>query len=363
MAESAQGVSGKLSAGSQAVKDYGGKSHDSAMSVDELTKAIENHNQKQASTVSEAQTSIAMLGQYKTVIDECAGAGSVSASKQAQLEWALKGVNDACGTAYTSEQVLSGEYRNQQGEIKNTCAEIDKLIQKRQEEVRVKATQSGYSEAVENEIKMKHNLTDAQGEFNDKVKEYVKAGNSQVEAEQLAYAWEAQNGNKLKEATKAYKSAKKETESWATELAVASATCSDAGKAAQDFINKTDGFSTAAKKAGVPVISCMGCGNRTDPTKLEVCDLFETKNDPLARVMRRELRKRGITDLKVVCSTEPPVRPFREVQAEENRESQETASREADGKGRKKLPPGSVAFVPSVAGLIAASVAVRELLQ
>ena len=119
----------------------------------------------------------------------------------------------------------------------------------------------------------------------------------------------------------------------------------------------------AAKKAGVPVISCMGCGNRTDPTKLEVCDLFETKNDPLARVMRRELRKRGITDLKVVCSTEPPVRPFREVQAEENRESQETASREADGKGRKKLPPGSVAFVPSVAGLIAAAVAVRELLQ
>lgn len=258
MAESAQGVSGKLSAGSQAVKDYGGKSHDSAMSVDELTKAIENHNQKQASTVSEAQTSIAMLGQYKTVIDECAGAGSVSAGKQAQLEWALKGVNDACGTAYTSEQVLSGEYRNQQGEIKNTVAEIDKLIQKRQEEIRVKATQSGYSEAVENEIKMKHNLTDAQSEFNDKVKEYVKAGNSQVEAEQLAYAWEAQNGNKLKEATKAYKGAKKETESWATELAVASATCSDAGKAAQDFITKTDGFSTAAKKAGVDTQTMAG---------------------------------------------------------------------------------------------------------
>lgn len=258
MAESAQGVSGKLSAGSQAVKDYGGKSHDSAMSVDELTKAIENHNQKQASTVSEAQTSIAMLGQYKTVIDDCAGAGSVSADKQAQLEWALKGVNDACGTAYTSEQVLSGEYRNQQGEIKNTVDEIDKLIQKRQEEIRVKAMQSGYSEAVENEIKMKHNLTDAQQEFNDKVKEYVKAGSSQVEAEQLAYAWEAQNGNKLKEATKSYKSAKKETESWATELAVASATCSDAGKAAQDFITKTDGFSVAAKKAGVDTQTMAG---------------------------------------------------------------------------------------------------------
>lgn len=258
MASSADGLSSKLSAGGQAVSDFGGKSHDSAMSVDELTKSIQEHNRKQQATVSEAETSIAMLGQYKTVIDECAGAGQVNAEKQAQLEWALKGVNDACGTAYTSEQVLSGEYRNQQGEIKNTVDEIDKLIQKRQEEIRVKAMQSGYSEAVKKEIDLKHNLTDAQSEFNDKVKEYVKAGSSQVEAEQLAYAWEAQNGNKLKEATKAYKGAKKETESWATELAVASATCSDAGKAAQDFITKTDGFSTAAKKAGVDTQTMAG---------------------------------------------------------------------------------------------------------
>lgn len=258
MASSADGLSSKLSAGGQAVSDFGGKSHASAMSVDELTKSIQEHNQRQQATVSEAETSIAMLGQYKTVIDECAGAGSVSASKQAQLEWALKGVNDACGTAYTSEQVLSGEYRNQQGEIKNTCAEIDKLIQKRQEEVRVKATQSGYSEAIEEEIKKKHNLTAAQQEFNDKVKEYTKTTHDKTQAEQLAYAWEAQNGNKLQAATKAYKKAGKEVESWATELAVASATCSDAGKAAQDFITKTDGFSTAAKKAGVDTQTMAG---------------------------------------------------------------------------------------------------------
>lgn len=258
MAESAQGVSGKLSAGSQAVKDYGGKSHDSAMSVDELTKSIQEHNRKQQATVSEAQTSIAMLGQYKTVIDDCAGAGSVSASKQAQLEWALKGVNDACGTAYTSEQVLSGEYRNQQGEIKNTVAEIDKLIQKRQEEVRLKATQNAYSEAVEHEIKMKHNLAEAQQDFNDKVKDYVKDGYSAADATQLAYAWEAQNGNELQKAKKAYKGASKEVESWAQEMAIASASCSDAGKKAQDFIKTTDGFSAAAKKAGVDTQAMAG---------------------------------------------------------------------------------------------------------
>ena len=258
MAESAQGVSGKLSAGSQAVKDYGGKSHDSAMSVDELTKAIENHNQKQASTVSEAQTSISMLGQYKTIVDECAGAGQVNAEKQSQLKWALDGINSACGTAYTAEQVLTGEYQNQQGEIKNTVDEIDKLIQKRQEEIRLKATQSGYSEAVENEIKMKHNLADAQQDFNDKVKEYVKDGYSAADATQMAYAWEAQNGNELQNAKKSYKDASKEVESWAQEMAIASASCSDAGKKAQDFIKTTDGFSAAAKKAGTDTETMAG---------------------------------------------------------------------------------------------------------
>lgn len=258
MAESAQGVSGKLSAGGQAVSDFGGKSHDSAMSVDELTKSIQEHNRKQQNTVSEAETSIAMLGQYKTVIDDCAGAGSVSASKQAQLEWALKGVNDACGTAYTSEQVLSGEYKNQQGEIKNTVAEIDKLIQKRQEEIRVKAMQSGYSEAVKKEIDLKHNLTDAQQDFNDRVKEYIKDHHSRSEAEQLAYADEARTGNALKNAKKAYKDASKEVESWAKEMAIASASCSDAGKKAEEFVKNTNGFSTAAKKAGVDTQTMAG---------------------------------------------------------------------------------------------------------
>ena len=153
---------------------------------------------------------------------------------------------------------MTGEYQNQQGEIKNTVDEIDKLIQKRQEEIRLKATQSGYSEAVENEIKMKHNLADAQQDFNDKVKEYVKDGYSAADATQMAYAWEAQNGNELQNAKKSYKDASKEVESWAQEMAIASASCSDAGKKAQDFIKTTDGFSAAAKKAGTDTETMVG---------------------------------------------------------------------------------------------------------
>ena len=102
-----------------------------------------------------------------------------------------------------------------------------------------------------------------------------------------------------------------------------------------------------AKKRGVPIISAMGAGNRLNPTKLRVGDLYETQNCPLARVMRRELRKRGVPALQVVYSTEPALRPA-------------PVSAEEAPTGRRATP-GSVAFVPSVMGLIMASVVVRQL--
>ncbi len=100
-----------------------------------------------------------------------------------------------------------------------------------------------------------------------------------------------------------------------------------------------------AKAANVPVISCMGAGNKLDPTAFVVTDIANTKICPLARVMRRELKKRGIDHCKVVYSTEPPIAP---AQSEE-----ET---------NKRATPGSVAFVPSVAGLIAAGAVIEDLL-
>ena len=105
-----------------------------------------------------------------------------------------------------------------------------------------------------------------------------------------------------------------------------------------------------AHALGVPIISAMGAGNRMDPTRLRVGDIYETQNCPLARVMRRELRKRGIPALKVVYSTEPALSP----RAEESDMAQEGLTRRA--------VPGSMAFVPPVMGMIMASVVVRDLL-
>ncbi len=101
-----------------------------------------------------------------------------------------------------------------------------------------------------------------------------------------------------------------------------------------------------AAAAGTPVISSMGAGNKLDPSAFEVADIYETSVCPLARVMRRELKKRGIDHLKVVYSREPPI-----------------TSADADAGGGKGRTPGSVAFVPSVAGLMIAGEVVRDLID
>ena len=99
------------------------------------------------------------------------------------------------------------------------------------------------------------------------------------------------------------------------------------------------------RKAGVPIISSMGAGNKLDPTQFRVADIYKTKMDPLAKVMRRELKKRGVTKLKVVYSEEEPICP---------------AESEPQSNGRRSTP-GSTAFVPSVAGLIIAGEVIKDL--
>jgi tRNA threonylcarbamoyladenosine dehydratase len=101
-----------------------------------------------------------------------------------------------------------------------------------------------------------------------------------------------------------------------------------------------------AQAAGVPVISCMGAGNKLDPTRFEVADIYKTSVCPLAKVMRRELRVRGIKALKVVYSKEEACKPEIDTDAER--------------KGNRQAP-GSVAFVPSVAGLILAGEVIKDL--
>ena len=105
----------------------------------------------------------------------------------------------------------------------------------------------------------------------------------------------------------------------------------------------------AAQASGTPIISCMGTGNKLDPTKFQIADISKTSVCPLARIMRKECAKRGIKHLKVLFSTEDPIPS-----------DPDAISLEELPEGRRALP-GSVAFVPSVAGLIIAGEVIKDL--
>ncbi|MDR3313629.1 MAG: tRNA threonylcarbamoyladenosine dehydratase [Oscillospiraceae bacterium] len=114
------------------------------------------------------------------------------------------------------------------------------------------------------------------------------------------------------------------------------------------------------RAAEVPVISCMGAGNKLDATAFEVADIYETSVCPLAKVMRHELRKRGVPSLKVVYSKEPPLTPLEDMKNSCKYHCVCPPGTKRNCTIRRQVP-GSVAFVPSVAGFILAGEAIKHL--
>ena len=105
-----------------------------------------------------------------------------------------------------------------------------------------------------------------------------------------------------------------------------------------------------ANQLNIPIISSMGTGNKLDPTRFKVTDIYKTTVCPLAKVMRKELRKRGVKKLKVLYSTEEPIKT-------------EEVMAEIEKGNIKKQVPGSISFVPSVAGLIIAGEVIKDILK
>ena len=116
-----------------------------------------------------------------------------------------------------------------------------------------------------------------------------------------------------------------------------------------DTVTGKIGLVKAAHDAGVPIICSMGAGNKVDPTRFRVTDIYKTDTDPLAKVMRNKLKSLGIKKLKVVWSDEPPIKP-------------KELPEECPSEGRRAIP-GSNAFVPSVVGLILAGEVVKDLIE
>ena len=122
---------------------------------------------------------------------------------------------------------------------------------------------------------------------------------------------------------------------------------------AVDTVTAKLAIAEAAKQANVPVISCMGAGNKLNPGAFEITDLYKTSVCPLAKVMRRECKARGIKTLKVLYSKEEALTPGT-ISISGEMKSEEIGQ-------RRRSTPGSVAFVPSVAGLMIAGEVIRDL--
>jgi tRNA A37 threonylcarbamoyladenosine dehydratase len=128
---------------------------------------------------------------------------------------------------------------------------------------------------------------------------------------------------------------------------------------AVDTVSAKVELAVRARDAGVPLISCMGAGNKLDPARFEVADIGETSVCPLCKVMRKELKRRGVERLKVVYSREPPTEPAARASCHGGCVCPADSPRSCTV--RRRIP-GSVAFVPSVAGLILAGEVVRDLI-
>ena len=113
-----------------------------------------------------------------------------------------------------------------------------------------------------------------------------------------------------------------------------------------------------ANKLNIPIISSMGTGNKLDPTRFEVADIYKTSVCPLAKVMRKELKARGIKRLKVVYSKEEPIKP-----KDSNVENNSADENKEISNVHKKNVPGSISFVPSVAGLIIAGEVIKDIIR
>lgn len=114
-----------------------------------------------------------------------------------------------------------------------------------------------------------------------------------------------------------------------------------------------------ADRAKTPIISSMGAGNKMDPTAFRVADIYKTNVCPLAKVMRRELKKRGIERLKVVYSEEKPLTPIADANSQQ---AGDTVDNVRDGSQRRQTP-GSTAFVPSVVGLIIGGEVIKDIIK
>lgn len=170
--------------GKDTVEDYGKSWSGAGTDIDEFIKSQQEHVDAMNQTRDESTTTIGMLQQYKDIIDECAGAGEVSAEKQGQLEWALKGLEEATGNAYSASDILAGSMKDEEGNAIDLKKAIDDLIQAKKKESQINALTEMRTEAVKGQMEAKKAIDETAKAYQDYA-QIVKDAHAQVTGHEM----------------------------------------------------------------------------------------------------------------------------------------------------------------------------------
>ena len=159
----------------------------SNVTVETITKDLQDFNAEVKNIVAPVSESNALLEEYQAVIDRLAGKGSASASEMATLDWALKGINDTLGTNYSAQDVLINKYKDEETEIENLKSHIDSLIDKRQQQAKIEAAQSVYTETLREQMELQKGQADAEKAYQVQLENTIKkyASNGQFVTESM----------------------------------------------------------------------------------------------------------------------------------------------------------------------------------
>ena len=257
MRDSADTIAESLEPGRREVEELGAAAEDSAMNITELTDAVGDHNSRMAEIAKPAAETIGTLGEYQEIIDAFWGQRNVSDSDFALLQWAVDGLNESLGTTISANDVLLGCYEDEQGAIHTTVDDLDRLIEKRQEEAQVAATTELYQEAYKNRLEMAHNLSRAEEEYNTQLEQvaqgYERMGMSAEEAHDTAVAFleGTEVEQNLRAAEEALDSATEECREWEEEMNNAAAASVESADDIKAYIQSVSNLESALYHAGV----------------------------------------------------------------------------------------------------------------
>ena len=278
-------IGGSLDAGARKVGEYGESYHRAGADIEGLTKSFNEYRDKVDSIRDNASDQIGLLGQYKSVIDEMAGAGTASAGDMAKLEWALKGIEDATGKTYEATDILRGAYEDERGEVHNVIEEIDNLIETQQKQLRMDALKDMYTETYKLQAQAALELSRAEGayyESHDKwIADYIAGGGNAATAEEAFRQSHEQLVNELGEAEDAYDAATNELGQIENMMGQAAEATANTDDKFANWVNSSQRVSTAIGDIGWNVAEM---GNMLNNAGVSISDLDAIGEDNFARL-------------------------------------------------------------------------------